>query len=95
MEGSPVSRSRLARRLSDLLPQLAVSPALLVSLLFFYGLTGWVAAVSLTGSQGLLSWDWVGLAQYQRLWADDNWWRALGNLLRYLPIVVGVPMVLG
>ena len=66
-----------------------------MSLLFFYGLTGWVAMVSFTGSQGLLSWDWVGLAQYQRLWADDNWWRALGNLLRYLPIVVGLPMLLG
>ena len=64
-------------------------------MLFVYGLAGWVAAVSFTGSQGLLSWDWVGLAQYQRLWADDNWWRALGNLLRYGPIVVGVPMVLG
>ena len=88
-------RSPLAQRLSDWLPQLAISPAVVVSLLFFYGLTGWVAAVSFTGSQGLLTWDWVGLAQYQRLWADDNWWRALGNLLRFLPIVVGVPMVLG
>ena len=88
-------RSPLAQRLSDWLPQLAIAPALAVSLLFFYGLTGWVAAVSFTGSQGLLSWDWVGLAQYQRLWTDDNWWRALGNLLRYLPIVVGLPMLLG
>ena len=87
--------SRVTARLQHWLPQLAISPALAVSVLFFYGLTAWVGAVSLTDSQGLLNWQWVGWRQYERLWADDNWWRALGNLLRYLPIVVGVPMVLG
>ena len=85
----------LSDKLERWLPQLVLSPALLVSMLFFYGLTLWVAAVSFTDSSGLLSWNWVGLDQYRRLWADDNWWRALGNLLRFLPIVVGVPLVLG
>jgi glucose/mannose transport system permease protein len=85
----------LQERLERWLPQLAVSPALAVSLLFFYGLTAWVAMVSFTDSAGMIEWTWVGLDQYRRLFADDNWWRALWNLARYLPLVVGVPLVLG
>ncbi|MGN8080887.1 MULTISPECIES: carbohydrate ABC transporter permease [Variovorax] len=86
---------RLADRFERWLPQLAISPALAVSLLFFYGLTAWVAAVSFTDSAGAISWNWVGLDQYRRLFTDDNWWRALWNLALYLPLVVGLPLVLG
>jgi glucose/mannose transport system permease protein len=82
-------------RLERWLPQMVISPAVLVSLLFFYGLTLWVLLVSFTDSEGLIQYSWAGLRQYQRLWAGDNWWRALWNLLRYLPIVVGIPMVVG
>lgn len=84
-----------AASLERWLPQLAISPALTISLVFFYGLTAWVGLVSFTDSAGMISWNWVGLEQYQRLFADDNWWRSLWNLVRYLPLVVGVPLVLG
>ncbi|MCW5222235.1 sugar ABC transporter permease [Verminephrobacter aporrectodeae subsp. tuberculatae] len=77
------------------LPQLLISPAFLVSLLFFYGLALWVVLVSFVDSEGFIQYKWVGLRQYQRLWADENWWLALWNLLRYLPIVVGASLVLG
>ncbi|UJW83276.1 carbohydrate ABC transporter permease [Hydrogenophaga sp. SL48] len=77
------------------LPQLAVSPALVVSLVFFYGLTIWVGAVSFTDSEGVVTWNWVGWEQYIRLFADDSWWRSLWNLARYLPLVVGLPLILG
>jgi glucose/mannose transport system permease protein len=90
-----MSARPIAARLERWLPQLAISPAVAVSALFFYGLTAWVGMVSFTGSEGLLDLNWVGLKQYQRLWQDDNWWNSLWNLVRYLPIVVGVPMVLG
>ncbi len=92
---TPVRTAGLAARLDRWLPQLAISPALVVSLIFFYGLTGWVTLVSFTDSAGMIEWHWVGLQQYQRLFADDNWWRALWNLARYLPLVVGLPLVLG
>jgi glucose/mannose transport system permease protein len=77
------------------LPQLAVSPALVVSLVFFYGLTIWVGAVSFTDSEGVVTWNWVGWDQYVRLFYDDSWWRSLWNLAKYLPLVVGLPFVLG
>jgi glucose/mannose transport system permease protein len=85
----------LSARIEDWAPRLVMSPAVIISALFFYGLTFWVVIVSFTGSEGVIQYDWVGLHQYRRLWDDENWWRALWNLLRYLPIVVGVPMVLG
>ncbi len=85
----------LRARLDHWLPQLAISPALAVSLVFFYGLTAWVVALSFTDSEGAVSWAWVGWAQYQRLFDDDTWWKALRNLALYLPLVVGLPLVLG
>lgn len=94
LQASPRS-SGFAASLERWLPQLAISPALAISLVFFYGLTAWVGLVSFTDSAGMISWNWVGLEQYQRLFADDNWWRSLWNLVRYLPLVVGVPLVLG
>ncbi len=40
--------------------------------------------------------QWVGLANFQRLWADPLFWRTLGNTLLYLigvvPILVVVPL---
>jgi len=85
----------LRARLDHWLPQLAISPALAVSLVFFYGLTAWVAALSFTDSEGAVSWAWVGREQYTRLFEDDTWWKALRNLALYLPLVVGLPLVLG
>jgi len=84
-----------SERLQRWLPALVLSPAITISALFFYGLTAWVAVVSLTDSGGFVQWNFVGLAQYAKLWDDENWWRALRNLLVYLPVVVAVPMVLG
>lgn len=82
-------------RLERWLPRIVISPALAVSVFFFYGLTAWVVAVSFTDSEGFLRFDWVGLRQYLHLWSDENWWRALWNFARYAPIVIGVPMGLG
>jgi putative chitobiose transport system permease protein len=42
--------------------------------------------------------QWVGLANFQRLWADPTFWKTLGNTLLYLisvvPILVIFPLVL-
>jgi len=85
----------VGHRLERWLPRLVISPALAVSVFFFYGLTAWVAVVSFTDSEGFLRFDWVGLQQYRHLWGDENWWRALWNFARYAPVVIGVPMLLG
>jgi glucose/mannose transport system permease protein len=77
------------------LPPLLISPAFLVSVFFFYLLTGWVGMVSFTDSQDAFRMNWVGWAQYQKLWNDDVWQRSMWNLAKFAPIVLVVPMVLG
>ncbi|WP_423395701.1 carbohydrate ABC transporter permease [Burkholderia sp. LMG 21824] len=77
------------------LPQLVLSPALVISLLFFYGLTIWVAVISFTESNAVQVFDWVGLDQYRKLWEDDTWRQSIINLARYAPVAVVGPMVLG
>ncbi|CAE6835983.1 carbohydrate ABC transporter permease [Paraburkholderia nemoris] len=89
------SAPRNSKRLEHWFPALAVSPAFAVSLCFFYGLTLWVALLSLTGSDGMIQMSFVGIEQYRHLWSDINWWTAMRNLLLYLPVAVGIPMVLG
>jgi glucose/mannose transport system permease protein len=84
-----------AERLERWLPQLVVSPAFALSVLFVYGLTIWIGALSLTGSTGEIRWNWVGLAQYVRLFSDETWWLSLGNMAKFLPLSIGLSLVLG
>jgi len=81
--------------LGNYLPQLAISPALLLSLIFFYVLAAWVGVLSLTHSTTFAEYSWAGLDQYRQLWNDEFWWLALGNLLKFAPLCVGVPLLLG
>lgn len=77
------------------LPQLLLAPSLIVCLLFFYGFMLWTGWISLTRSGMLPSSDFVGLLQYQRLFADERWLGALGNLARFATLFVIIPLVLG
>ncbi|KVD30155.1 sugar ABC transporter permease [Burkholderia ubonensis] len=77
------------------LPQFVISPAFAISLIFFYALALWVGVISMTDSHSLPAYTWAGLSNYVALWADDNWWVAVVNLLKFLPLAVGLPLVLG
>ncbi len=77
------------------LPKLVLVPPFVVAAFFFYGLATWIVAVSLTPSKGVVNWEWVGLAQYARLSADAGWWKAVGNMARFLPLTIAIPLVLG
>jgi len=79
----------------DWLPQLVLAPAFVVAAFFFYGLATWIVAVSLTPSKGVVEWEWIGVTQYLRLFADAGWWTAVGNMARFLPIAILVPLALG
>lgn len=64
-------------------PTIALLPAGLITFVCFYLFIVWTFAISLTGSQLLPSWDFVGLMQYERLFASARWWTALGNMAIY------------
>ena len=62
------------------LPKLVVTPAFVLGFAFIYGLMVWNGILSVTASRMLPNYEWVGLAQYDKLWEMDRWWVALKNL---------------
>jgi glucose/mannose transport system permease protein len=82
-------------RLETLLPAIALSPAFALAILFFYGLSVWIGALSLTPSRGRIQWQWAGFDQYVRLFADEAWIASLVNLAVFLPVAIGLPLALG
>jgi len=41
------------------------------------------------------SYDWVGFANFERLFGDRTFWRSLGNNLRWVGVFVTIPLALG
>ena len=85
----------MTRSLDKLLPKLVLAPAFVLGLAFIYGFMVWNGLLSLTVSRMLPNYEFVGLAQYEKLWAMDRWWVALKNLAIFGVLYVGVSMALG
>lgn len=77
------------------LPKLVLAPAFVLGLAFIYGFMIWNGALSLTASRMLPNYEFVGLLQYERLWAMDRWWVAMKNLAIFGVLYVGLSMALG
>ena len=52
------------------LPKLVVAPAFVLGFAFIYGLMVWNGVLSFSASRMLPNYEWVGLAQYEKLWTD-------------------------
>ncbi|HYW56152.1 MAG TPA: sugar ABC transporter permease [Polaromonas sp.] len=80
----------------SVLPKLVIAPGFVLGLAFIYGLMIWNGVLSLTASRMLPNYDeFVGLAQYARLWEMDRWWLALKNLGIFSVLYVGGAMLIG
>lgn len=77
------------------LPKLVLAPGVVLGFAFIYGLMIWNGVLSLSASRMLPNYEFVGLAQYARLWEMDRWWVALKNLLIFGVGYVGGSMVIG
>ena len=77
------------------LPKLVLAPGLVLGLTFIYGFILWNGVLSVTASRMLPDYDFVGLAQYAKLWEMDRWWVALKNLAIFGIGYVGGAMLLG
>jgi glucose/mannose transport system permease protein len=82
-------------RLQDLLPKLVLAPSFLIVLVFVYGFIVYTGYLSLTDSKMLPSYNFVGLANYSRLWALPHWWRAITNLAIFASLYITICSVLG
>jgi glucose/mannose transport system permease protein len=86
---------KTANTLENLLPRLVVAPAFVLGFAFIYGFMIWNGLLSLTASRMLPNYEWVGLAQYAKLWEMERWWVALKNLAVFGSLYVGGAMLLG
>lgn len=86
---------RWVTALQDNLPKLVLSPTILITLIFVYGFIVWSGALSLTKSRMLPSYDFVGFANYERLFALDRWQVAYTNLIIFALLFIGISIVLG
>ena len=71
----------MTNRAEAWLPKLVLAPAVVLGFSFIYGFMIWNGVLSVSASRMLPNYEFVGLAQYARLWEMDRWWVALRNLL--------------
>lgn len=76
-------------------PWAALVPMALTVLVAYLGTTLWSLRVSLTSSRTFPNDDFVGLAQYQRLFENERWILALQNLAVYGVLFILACMVVG
>jgi glucose/mannose transport system permease protein len=77
------------------LPKLVLAPGVVMGFAFIYGLMLWNGVLSVSASRMLPNYEFVGLAQYARLFEMDRWWVALKNLLVFGVGYVGGSLLLG
>jgi len=85
----------MTNRAEAWLPKLVLAPAVVLGFSFIYGFMIWNGVLSLSASRMLPNYEFVGLAQYARLWEMDRWWVALRNLLIFAVGYVGGAMLIG
>lgn len=79
----------------DLSARFVLFPALLVTMIFVYGFILFTVYLSFTGSTILPRFDWVGGANYSRLFQLDNWYIALTNMGIFFVLYIGISTILG
>ncbi|WP_114288107.1 carbohydrate ABC transporter permease [Candidatus Halocynthiibacter alkanivorans] len=82
-------------RLQNWLPRLVVAPSFLLVLLFVYGFILYTAYLSMTNSRMLPSSEWVGFANYTKLFKLRSWDTALKNLAIFGILYIVICSALG
>jgi glucose/mannose transport system permease protein len=78
-----------------LVARLVLSPTVAIAAIFLYGFALWTGWISLTNSTLLPNYDFAGLVQYQRLWANPRWLTAYGNLFVFGALYVTLCVAIG
>jgi glucose/mannose transport system permease protein len=82
-------------RLRSVTPFAALLPMALTVIVAYVGAALWTLKVSFTSSRTFASDNFVGLAQYERLFANERWMLSLHNLAVYGLLFVCACMVIG
>src|SRR5882757_5904543 len=92
MRPMPARPLRLSSRSAALL---ALAPAFAVLVVVYIGATGWTIWISLTNSRMLPSATFVGLRQYEALFANERWQVSVHNLIVFGLLFIAVSILLG
>lgn len=82
-EADDKAAGRPLRLFRNMAAKIALIPMILIAVVAFLGGTIWTIIYSFTSSKLLPKLDWVGLAQYDRLWASTKWIISIKNLALY------------
>jgi glucose/mannose transport system permease protein len=88
-------RPRTAPMRALLAEGLFIAPALVLTLVVFVGTMVWTVGLSFTRSRAQPVGEWVGGAQYVRLWHNERWLASVGNLAGYALAYVVLSLVVG
>ena len=90
-----MAATRPIRLFRNLNAKIAAIPMILTALVVFVGGTAWTVTYSFTSSKLLPRTKFVGLDQYERLWATPRWLVSIENLLIYGICMMVLSLVLG
>ncbi|NVK41348.1 MAG: sugar ABC transporter permease [Oceanospirillaceae bacterium] len=90
----PAARA-LPDRLADWLPKIVLAPTVVITLVAVYGYMIWTALLSLTNSRILPVWKFIGTEQYTKLFANERWDVAVGNLVLFGGLFILTCLVIG
>jgi glucose/mannose transport system permease protein len=92
----------LRDRLRDIVPKLVLAPSFALVLIFVYGFNLWTFLLSFTSSKAFTNLNFIGLANYQKLWnwtfqtdPPSSWYTALVNMGLFGGLYVAFCLVLG
>ena len=88
-------KTNLLKRLKPLTAWAALMPMALTVLLGYLGTVLWSLRVSVSSARTFPKDDFVGLAQYERLFTNDRWLLSLSNLAIYGVLFIVACMVIG
>jgi len=92
---STLGQIDLRARLQVWIPKLVLSPSIATIFLFVYGFIIFTVYLSFTNSRMLPKYDWVGLANYIKLWDLSHWWISITNLGIFAFLYIGICTFIG
>jgi glucose/mannose transport system permease protein len=82
--------------MSDIwIPKLVVAPTFVSTIVFVYSFILWTAWISFTKSRMLPRYEFEGLIQYIKLFANDRWWVASKNLFIFGSLFIIICIIIG
>ena len=85
----------MKERFQQWLPRLVLAPSFLLILVFVYGFIVYTGYLSMTNSRMLPSYDWVGLANYEKLFRLRHWKIAINNLAVFGILYIVISSAIG